>query len=147
MVRIRKLFDLPTPDRSLLLTALLLMGGIVVGLRMLPFQTLHRLLTGMTRGSGRSRQEDRPSPERIAWAVTVVSRYVPGAACLAQASAVRTLCRRYGYPVRLQIGVTKSGQGDLEAHAWVESEGRVVIGGLHDLSRYTLLPSLEGESA
>jgi hypothetical protein len=89
----------------------------------------------------------RPSPERIAWAVRVARRYVPAATCLSQALAVRTLFRRQGYPAQLRIGVTKGERGQLEAHAWVESEGKIVIGGSQDLARYTPLPSLQGESA
>jgi hypothetical protein len=147
MIRIRKFLDLSTSDQNLVIAALLLVGAIVVGLRLLSFQTLQRLLAGMARGSERSRRNDRPSPERIAWAVTVASRYVPGAACLARASAARALCLRHGYPAQLHIGVTKGERGNLEAHAWVESEGKIIIGGLLDLSRYTRLLSLEGKSA
>jgi len=33
----------------------------------------------------------------------------------------------------------------LQAHAWVESQGRIVSGGLKDLWRYTPLPLLEGK--
>jgi len=36
-------------------------------------------------------------------------------------------------------------QGQLQAHAWVESQGRIVSGGLKDLWRYTPLPLLEGK--
>lgn len=146
MIRIRRFLELSAADQSLLLTALFLTGAIVVGLRLLPFQTRQRLLAGMGKGSVRPGQNDRPSPERIAWAVTVASRYVPGTACLSQASAAQALCLRHGYPAQLRIGVAKGERGTLEAHAWVESEGRIIVGGLHDLSRYTPLPSLEGKT-
>jgi hypothetical protein len=48
----------------------------------------------------------------------------------------------YGYASELRIGVAKGEQGELEAHAWVEYQGKVIIGGLSTLSRYVPLPSL-----
>jgi hypothetical protein len=43
----------------------------------------------------------------------------------------------------LRIGVSKGVKGNLRAHAWVESQGSVVIGELADLSGFSVLPSLE----
>jgi hypothetical protein len=40
----------------------------------------------------------------------------------------------------VHIGVVRSEEGKFEAHAWVESEGRAVIGG-HALECYTPLTS------
>jgi hypothetical protein len=45
-------------------------------------------------------------------------------------------------PRSLRIGVAKGEAGKLEAHAWVESQGRIVIGGLRDLPYFTPLPPL-----
>jgi len=44
----------------------------------------------------------------------------------------------------IHIGITKGGGERFLAHAWVESEGKVVIGG-HEIERYTPLASLEGK--
>ena len=55
------------------------------------------------------------------------------------------LLARRGFPASLHIGVAKQGQEkQLEAHAWVESEGKVLIGG-SEPGRYTSLLALEGE--
>jgi hypothetical protein len=43
----------------------------------------------------------------------------------------------------VRIGVAKGKGGKLEAHAWVECGGEVIIGG-HELERYTSLVTLEG---
>ena len=88
---------------------------------------------------------DKMSSDRIPWAVEVASRYVPFATCLTRALAVQMLFTREGYPAHLCIGVAKSKEYRLEAHAWVESEGRIVTGDLKDISRFNLLPPLEGE--
>jgi hypothetical protein len=83
--------------------------------------------------------------DQIVWAVSVASRYLPGEVkCLARALATQILLHRYGYTATLCLGVAKGEKGQLEAHAWVESQGEVVIGGLSNLSSFTLLSSLGG---
>lgn len=79
--------------------------------------------------------------ENIAWAVNVVGRYVLGDnTCLTQALAAELLLRRRGYRAHTRIGVAKGYKGNLEAHAWVESDGQVVVGGPRAaLTRYTVM--------
>jgi hypothetical protein len=67
-------------------------------------------------------------PRRIAWAVPVAARFVPGATCLSQALAARSLLRLAGHPSTLTIGVRKGAAGELEAHAWVHSGTWPVVG-------------------
>jgi len=51
---------------------------------------------------------------------------------------------RHGYPVMLRIGVARSEEGEFEAHAWIESDGVIVIGGAKStLGRYTPLWAFE----
>ena len=116
-------------------------GLIRIGLRLLPFQTLKQLLDS----ASKSRAANQFSSDRIAWAVTAASRYVLGdKPCLTQALAAQLLLKRRGYPASLRIGVARKEGGELQAHAWVESEDRVVVGG-GELSRYTPLPAFDGE--
>jgi hypothetical protein len=58
--------------------------------------------------------------------------------CLAQSLAAQVLLTRRGYPTLLHIGVVRGEGGQFQAHAWVESEGKIVIGG-SDLEHYTPL--------
>ena len=75
----------------------------------------------------------------------VAGRHLPGAGtCLTQALAAEVLLRRQGYPSLLHIGVLRGEEGQLEAHAWLKSGDKVVIGG-GELERYTPLALLEGE--
>ena len=67
-----------------------------------------------------------------------------GKTCLPQALAAQVLLERCGYPARLRVGVVKGGEGQLEAHAWVESQGRIIVGGA-EVERYIPLSGLEGE--
>jgi hypothetical protein len=90
---------------------------------------------------------DQACMRQVVWAVTVASRYVPAATCLTQALATQILLSRRGHPTSLRIGVGRSEAGEFQAHAWVECQGRVVIGGIKALSRYTPLLSLGREGS
>ena len=82
--------------------------------------------------------------DRMAWAMGVASRFVPRATCLAQGLAAQLLLSRQGYRARLYIGVAKDENERLEAHAWLEAQGRIVVGGKSvDLSRFAPLPPLD----
>lgn len=81
---------------------------------------------------------------KIIWTVNAASRYMPGVKCLARALTTQVIMSRHGLSGQLRIGVAKTERGKLEAHAWVEYQGRVAIGNLQDLSRFIPLPSLEG---
>jgi Transglutaminase-like superfamily len=77
--------------------------------------------------------------------VNLSTRYMPGGAkCLARALTTQVLMHRYSHLGELRIGVSKSTTGSLEAHAWIEHQGQVIIGNLEDLPRFIPLPSLNG---
>jgi len=141
--RLRKFLFLPTRDRNLLIRAALLLGAIRLGLWLIPLQTLRRQLGRMRRAGNEWPSADQASISRVVWAVAVASRYVPAANCLTQALATHLMLCRRGQPAHLRIGVAKSEGGRFEAHAWVELEGQVVIGGFEDLMRYKPLPPLD----
>ena len=80
---------------------------------------------------------------RMIWAVDVVGRrLLPRRPCLTQAVIVHRLLLRSGRPAELRIGVRRGADRQLEAHAWVESGGAVVIGGKVLAEGYTPLPPL-----
>ncbi len=146
MNRLRKILLLPPSERVLLVRATVQLGAISIGLRLLPLQTLRRLMARGSRPSATLHGADACSPDRIAWAVSVASRYVPGGGtCLPQALAVQLLLEREGHAARLHIGIAKDDTRQLQAHAWVESQGRVVIGG-SDVGRYTPLMAVDRET-
>ena len=75
------------------------------------------------------------SADQLSWAVRAISRYVPRATCLTQALVLHIMLRQEGLPSRIRIGVSKDA-GHFEAHAWVESHERVIIGD-SGLQRFT----------
>jgi hypothetical protein len=113
-----------------------------VGLRLLPFRTVQRVVAQLASTPRGPHKTNRSSADRLVWAVTKASRYVPESTCLAQALASQVLLTRHGHPARLRVGFARSEEGKLQGHAWLESRGRIVVGG-GDLSRYTRLPGME----
>jgi hypothetical protein len=89
--------------------------------------------------SGSARTMSSREEARILWAVAAVNRRLfPDRPCLTQALAARYLLSRGGVPSVLQIGVTRDGS-ELQAHAWLEREGGVIIGGEQSPARYRRL--------
>ncbi len=138
MRSLRRFARLPRAEKFLLLRALFVVSVTRLGLWLLPTGTLRRIAV-------RTGKKARGAPQlmRLVWAVKVVSRYVPVASCLTQALALQWLLMRSGYASRVHLGVRKDSERKFEAHAWVECEGRVVIGGA-EAHEYVPLTSWEG---
>lgn len=141
---VSKFLRLSAAERSLLVRAVFVLGATRLGLWLLPLRVVRRLL-------GATAQPASPivtlTPAHIAWAVAVACRLIPRATCLPQALAAEALLVRSGYTAELRIGVAKTAQGErLVAHAWVESGGRVIVGELRELGRYTPLPPLPAQA-
>ena len=140
----RRFARLPAAERRLLVRMAAVLWGTRLGLWVLSTQRVHRALGRRMPVRVGWRRSVPFSPERIAWAARVGSRYVPRATCLVQALAVQRLLEREGHPACLRVGVAKGGRTRLLAHAWVESAGRVVVGG-GALERYAPLLAWERE--
>jgi Transglutaminase-like superfamily len=141
MRKLSKFVRLQQRDRGLLFKTVLLLAAVKLGLALLPFQTLRRLLAKL---SQRLPPQRPLSVAKAIWAIEVASRYMPGGAkCLVRALATQVLLARQGYATQLRIGVAKGDRDRLEAHAWVESQGRVVIGRLNNWERFIPLPDLK----
>lgn len=135
----RKLRALSAADRRLLAEAGRLLVVTRIGLWLLPYPTLRRTLD---RAHPSGREPPREFPNRVSWAVTAVARRLPGMTCLVQSLTAHALLRRRGYRADLRIGVQErasSAARPLEAHAWVECEGCVVVGKVRNLADYTVL--------
>lgn len=130
--------------RFLILKAIPLLTIIRLGLFFIPLKTYLRLITGLAERSPRKPSPYAQSVDVEMWALESVGKYILGdAPCLTQSLAAQWVLTRYKLPSELCIGVAKDDQGKFVAHAWVECDGRVVIGGTEeDLQRYSRLSSL-----
>lgn len=80
----------------------------------------------MPRLPWRVRSDDRL--EDVGWAVESVGRRVPGAKCLAKAVAAEAILISGARVPELHLGARRNAYGEIEAHAWVEVHGVVVVG-------------------
>ena len=142
MGRLSKFRRLNRADQRLLLETVFLVWAVRLGLWLLPFRTVASLLRRIVPATPRPKEEIQDFIDHATRIITVASRLAPRATCLTQALTAQVLVSRHGYEARLYIGVAKDREGRLEAHAWVESDGRIVVGDCVDLSHFTALPPL-----
>jgi hypothetical protein len=141
---LRKFWRLAGDERRDLLAAACLLAGIRLGLWLLPFRLLLRLVYRPARVEIPTSDMRSPRAVRAAWAIHIAGRYVPGArSCLPRALAAHLLLAQRDIPARLRVGVAPAENGRLAAHAWVEDSQGVLVGSLPDLARFVPLPFLE----
>ena len=133
---------LPANQRRLYLRAFVTVAAIRAALTLLPSRLIIRAVARLSRERHGARTKGL-DPRIIAQAVERVSLRIPGATCLTQALAAHMLLWRHGYPSKLCLGVARTDVGDFRAHAWLESQGRIIIGadGVAKLTRLPNLPS------
>jgi hypothetical protein len=129
-----KAFALPWDEKSLAVEALLRL--VVVRVTLLISQPDLRPTV----------RPDAPSkvasPADIALAIDRAAKLLPGSSCLPKAIAGIAMLARHGYASRLRIGL-KNDAGHLAAHAWVEYEGNVLLGGAVSHREFHALPELK----
>ena len=133
----RKFFSLPAKERQILLKAFFLLIIIRLALWFLPFRTLQKTLDRLFHYPAISHKPSL-SPKKVSWAVSAVSLYVPSATCLARALTLQALLSQEGIHSDLRIGVARDDASGITAHAWLEIDGTVIIGG-QERERYTQL--------
>lgn len=129
-------------DQRRLVTVLMLVCSVRLGLSLLPFRLVERMLRKLVEPAStaaRSRARDSEVNRCVVSSVRRVSRYVPGASCLTQALAAQVLLARRGEFANLRIGVTRDDKGEFRAHAWIESNGKIILGRRRDLHNYSVL--------
>ncbi|MCA0302737.1 MAG: lasso peptide biosynthesis B2 protein [Proteobacteria bacterium] len=129
MKSLAKLLSLPAEDRRLLGRALATNVEARLALHVL---SIDRLRAWATRPGTATRDV-----ERIVWAGRAAARRTPFATCLSSALALQRLLAAHGHDSELHIGVAGD-DGVFAAHAWLEREGRILIGE-DDRARYTRL--------
>jgi hypothetical protein len=127
MSRLSKFLHLSSADKILLVRVWILLGITRLCLSVFRFDILRKVLTGMAPLVARVGKEF--TDDQLVRIVGIASRYIPKATCLAQALTVQLLLKKSGRQASLYIGVNEVEGGQLNAHAWVESKGKVITGG------------------
>jgi hypothetical protein len=146
MRRLRSYLKLSGAEKWLLIRSILWLWLFWLGLRVLSFQKLYRLVERFSK-PGSSGRGHPPAPGLISKSVEKSGRYILGQdSCFPQALTGFLLLKRAGYAPRLYIGVKKN-ESTLDAHAWIEMDGEILIGGpLSVIERYSALPEIDQTS-
>ena len=144
MGTLRKFLARPRSEKTLLFLALGWLGAVRASLTLLRFHRTRRWVERIGRGGRGVAPDPEPDLRRVRWAVGAASRLLPGTRCLAQALAGQVVLARRGVPTRLRIGVGRS-SGEVSAHAWLERDGRVVLGEARP-DEFTPLSEFDGVS-
>jgi hypothetical protein len=141
--QIRRLVELPAAERRRLLRAAVAVVIVRLALLLLPFRWVRARADA---GNAGLQQHGVVPAGRWAWAVRVAARRIPGASCLTQALALQWLLARAGQSARIHVGVAKHGARGFEAHAWVESNGKILLGGDEPLDHFVPILALPREA-
>ena len=122
--KLARVLDLSWSERQVLVVAMLLLPLFWMGLRLLG---LSRLGTWINRSPVVARAPRlRPPPAAIGILVNIAGKHVPfPSTCLTRSLVLNWLLHRRGVHSELRMGVRLI-LGKLEAHAWVEHEGRPI---------------------
>lgn len=139
MNRVRRFFGAGARERWVIVGSFVHVIFYRLALWILPFRFVKR----WTSNDGATISDvDEAVVGEIVRGVRFASRFIPDASCLTQALAARKLLARSGQRSDLKIGVSKS-DGDLEAHAWLEIDGRIILGKQRRHSRFVVLSENE----
>jgi hypothetical protein len=128
---LRRWRSLAAGDRRLVREALFWFLAIRVALRLFRFARVARWAEGRHRGrEGRARTAaPAETPARIGWATRAVAlRVAPPRSCLAQALTAQVMLGARGRAATIRFGAKREGEGPLDAHAWLECDGAVLVG-------------------
>jgi len=140
--KLRTMIRLAPADQCLAFGAIALMAVVRIALWILPFRWIRRSVEAC----GPSRLvAGKFTAQQTGWAVRLAGRHLPGTTCLTQALTAQVLLNWSSVGSRLHIGVALGPK--FESHAWVESGGRILVGGAGESARYLPMLSLEGRIA
>jgi Transglutaminase-like superfamily len=141
--KLYKFMALPWRGKWLYLNAALWLLAVKAELYLLPFDRLRQWMARFDEPDGKP--ADMEEMRAIIQAIERIGQWLAPLRinCLPQALVGHRLLGRKGFDVQLKIGVFKDYHGKLAAHAWLEYEGRVILGDLGNLGQFTSFPTLE----
>lgn len=136
--RLTKFAGLAAVERRVLIAAWCLLPSIAVSLRILDYARTRNLMARFLTSTDHATDIDT-QVERTTRLVAVAARYdLCRANCLSQALAVWWLLARGGIDSRIRIGVHRK-PGGFSAHAWVERDAVIIMGGGDSRERYVTM--------
>jgi hypothetical protein len=146
MRAIHRLLSLTHSERRLMAEAALLLVLFALVVRFLSFRTISRFVLDNREKPGERALLGDQSPGLIPWAINAMSNRIPGTrTCLIRSLAAKVMFARRGIEARIRLGVGRDDRGSFRAHAWIESEGKIVLGQFDGESYETLPPVDSGQ--
>lgn len=141
---IRRFFRLPKAKKRLIIEATGLILFTRFGLYLTSIEKLQSFYQRFSKGNNYVNHIYRPDKSDIVWAIdTIGQKLFKDDTCLVIAIAGQAQLIHYGIPSKLQLGCLKGEDMSIFAHAWVESDGDVIIGGTEsEISKYTPLTDI-----
>jgi len=142
---IRGFFQLPLAKKRLIIEATGLILVTRLGLYLTSVHKLQSFYQRFNNVENTPYPGNNPVKSEITWAVNSIGQKIfKDDTCLVIAIAGQALLNYHGIPARLQLGCLLAEDKSIFAHAWVECEGEVVIGGTErEISKYTLLTDIK----
>jgi Transglutaminase-like superfamily len=132
--RIARLIKLPLSEKFRMLLTWVLLVLFRIGLWTIPYRVLKRFADATAKG-----RDAKPDDiQSIVRCVTSMARFVYEGTCLTQALTTQVLMKRVGLIPTLRLGVAQE-NGQFKAHAWIEYDGKVIIGDLGPKMVFTTL--------
>ena len=120
----------PKGDWLALGEAFVVLALVRLSLAAMNFKKVQRLTVGLVRRLAPHPVSGTPEDDaRLGRAVRRAALLVPGARCLAQATAGMILTARRGQRARMTIGVKLGATEQFGAHAWLETANGIPVGG------------------
>ena len=116
-----------------------------LGLIVFPLGRVRRMVRWICGSARPLRVAPRPPAEALIRASVSAGLHSPvGTTCLAGALVAKALLDRHGYESKMRLGVRRGADGQFAAHAWVERDHKVVVGGTaSEIACYTPVPEME----
>jgi hypothetical protein len=120
----------PRGDWFALGEAFVVLVIVRLSLAAMNFKRIERIVVSLVRRLAPVPTDGSPEEDaRLGRAVRRAALLVPGAKCLAQATAAMLLSARYNRRSRMTIGVKLGAEEAFGAHAWLETPHGIPVGG------------------
>lgn len=134
--RLARLARLPTSDKREIFATFLTIVFVRLSLSCIGYNKLRKMIPPANRRAPADLSQD------LGRRVILLARFIPGASCLTQAVTAQLMLARLGYQSDMRVGVRQDENGHIHAHAWLLTEGKVILGG-HPAELQTYAPLVD----
>lgn len=139
MKKVYRFFILPNYEKKIISQAIGWLMFFRLLLWFVSYKRLKSIFSFEDTDSLNSTNVDWGKIKIVTRSVKKCSQYLPFMTCLVQALATRKILNSIGQSSSIKLGVGRDDDNNFVAHAWVEANGRIIIGKSNDFYRYSLM--------